>query len=239
MSLNRLPKYPSVREVWSLLTRVKSYILFRSPALWTPSVANDLRACSSTLFVMAASNANLQKYRDILEQIINTTMEHISQASNPGSCSCANCKSLSHDDGTEDSPSAFHQLRPTFRRLNFEFPSQAYPDYTTHGARCDNRNRENNNAASTAADIGRPFSQPDINNNGNFIRLATPHLADDRPTSQETFMYYPAESTYPQDPTIFAFPDLWDLTTMEDTSVGLSMMGNQFIQYDVYGASSV
>ncbi|GKZ21772.1 hypothetical protein AbraIFM66951_008764 [Aspergillus brasiliensis] len=54
--------------------------LFRAPQLWTVAVSNDLRACSSALFVMAERNASLKKYRDGLEMIINRVMEYVNDA---------------------------------------------------------------------------------------------------------------------------------------------------------------
>ncbi|KAL4810673.1 fungal-specific transcription factor domain-containing protein [Aspergillus unguis] len=54
--------------------------LFRSPRLWTISVSNDLRACSSALFVMAERHPNVRKYRDALETAINRVMEYVSDA---------------------------------------------------------------------------------------------------------------------------------------------------------------
>jgi hypothetical protein len=58
-----------------------SFCLFRSPALWTPAVSNDLRACSSALFVMAERNPRLKPYRDKLETIINRVMEFVENSS--------------------------------------------------------------------------------------------------------------------------------------------------------------
>jgi hypothetical protein len=57
-----------------------SFCLFRSPALWTPTVSNDLRACSSSLFVMAECNPRLKKHRDGLESVINKAMDHIQES---------------------------------------------------------------------------------------------------------------------------------------------------------------
>ncbi|KAL3257378.1 hypothetical protein ABHI18_006898 [Aspergillus niger] len=54
--------------------------LFRAPQLWTVAVSNDLRACSSALFVMAERNSSLKKYRDGLEMIINRVMEYVNDA---------------------------------------------------------------------------------------------------------------------------------------------------------------
>ncbi|KAL2814681.1 fungal-specific transcription factor domain-containing protein [Aspergillus cavernicola] len=54
--------------------------LFRSPRLWTISVSNDLRACSSALFVMAERHPSVRKYRDALETTINRVMEYVSDS---------------------------------------------------------------------------------------------------------------------------------------------------------------
>lgn len=43
-------------------------------------MSNDLRACSSALFVMAERNPSLKKYRDGLEMIINRVMEYVNDA---------------------------------------------------------------------------------------------------------------------------------------------------------------
>lgn len=57
------------------------YCLFRSPVLRCTSVANDLRACSSALFVMAERSSGLKKYRDILETIICSAMDFVTEKS--------------------------------------------------------------------------------------------------------------------------------------------------------------
>ncbi|KAF7178926.1 hypothetical protein CNMCM7691_007750 [Aspergillus felis] len=62
------------------------FCLFRSPHLWTTSVANDLRACSSALFVMAERNPSLRKYRDGLENTINQAMDFVNEASSGSLC---------------------------------------------------------------------------------------------------------------------------------------------------------
>ncbi|RDW94227.1 putative Zn(II)2Cys6 transcription factor [Aspergillus mulundensis] len=54
--------------------------LFRSPRLWTISVSNDLRACSSALFVMAERHPSVRKYRDALETAINRVMDYVNDA---------------------------------------------------------------------------------------------------------------------------------------------------------------
>ncbi|KAL4982637.1 fungal-specific transcription factor domain-containing protein [Aspergillus falconensis] len=60
-----------------LRQRYSTYLcLFRSPRLWTISVSNDLRACSSTLFVMAERHPSVRKYRDALETAIDRVMDY-------------------------------------------------------------------------------------------------------------------------------------------------------------------
>ncbi|PYH28244.1 Zn(II)2Cys6 transcription factor [Aspergillus neoniger CBS 115656] len=68
--------------------------LFRAPQLWTVAVSNDLRACSSALFVMAERNPSLKKYRDGLEMIINRVMEYVNDA--------AKADPMPSDSHTED-----------------------------------------------------------------------------------------------------------------------------------------
>ncbi|KAJ6006413.1 hypothetical protein N7451_004357 [Penicillium sp. IBT 35674x] len=56
------------------------FCLFRCPSLWTPAISNDIRACSSTLCVMAERNSRLKNYRDGLETVINRAMEYVEDA---------------------------------------------------------------------------------------------------------------------------------------------------------------
>lgn len=63
---------------------MNSYCLFQSPFLWSISAANDLRACSSALFVMAERDPKLKKYRDGLETLINRAMDHVNDALTTG-----------------------------------------------------------------------------------------------------------------------------------------------------------
>lgn len=75
------------------------YCLFLAPNLWTFAVSNDLRACSSALFVMAERTPVVKKYRlvlfmllfrilsnetsDALENVISATMEFLANAPPP------------------------------------------------------------------------------------------------------------------------------------------------------------
>ena len=72
-----------VRSIPSILSgsnlTKRSYCLFLSPALWTFTVSNDLRACSSALFVMAERTPVVKKYRDALETVIGATMEFLAR----------------------------------------------------------------------------------------------------------------------------------------------------------------
>ncbi|KAL4937804.1 hypothetical protein BDV06DRAFT_232329 [Aspergillus oleicola] len=54
--------------------------LFRSPRLWSISVSNDLRACSSALFVMAERHPSVRKYRDALETAITRVMDYVNDS---------------------------------------------------------------------------------------------------------------------------------------------------------------
>ncbi|KAH8881061.1 hypothetical protein GQ53DRAFT_735946 [Thozetella sp. PMI_491] len=51
------------------------YCLFLSPKLFNNTVANSLRACSSTMFVIAERSPALRKHRDILEDIIGRIID--------------------------------------------------------------------------------------------------------------------------------------------------------------------
>ncbi|KAL2842499.1 fungal-specific transcription factor domain-containing protein [Aspergillus pseudodeflectus] len=57
------------------------FCLFRSPRSWTTSVANDLRACSSAIFVTAERIPSFRNSRDELENMINRTMDFIHETS--------------------------------------------------------------------------------------------------------------------------------------------------------------
>ena len=56
------------------------YCLWISPTLWSLQTANDLRAFSSVIHIIAERAPAVRKYRDALEELINATMEHISSS---------------------------------------------------------------------------------------------------------------------------------------------------------------
>lgn len=47
------------------------------------TVSNDLRACSSALFVMAERTPRVKKYRDVLETVITGAMDFVSKNTDP------------------------------------------------------------------------------------------------------------------------------------------------------------
>ncbi len=82
------------------------YCLFLSPTLWTFTVSNDLRACSSALFVMAERTPVVKKYRDALENVISATMDFLAKATH-----------ISQDEASPanlDQPSGISASSPTF-----------------------------------------------------------------------------------------------------------------------------
>lgn len=135
------------------------YVLFKNPLLWTPAMANDLRACSSILFVIAERNQSLRKYCDVLETIINGVMQHIEDATTPSP--------LPHQGNPTpcehgESPIAFHKLKDTFKRLEFELPSHVYPDYTTDSERKSkvSPNSSQHSGAANSGAIGLDLHAP-------------------------------------------------------------------------------
>jgi hypothetical protein len=108
-----------------------SYILFKEPDLWTPSRANDIRACSTTLAVAAERNGALRKYCDVLDSLVDAVMHHIEKRSlhqDPSTNTSAGLSAIrSHH--TESPERLFSRLGDTFEPLRFEFPTQSYPVY--------------------------------------------------------------------------------------------------------------
>ena len=114
------------------LLNIDSYILFKSPELWTPTRANDIRSCSATLFAAAERNNAVRKYCDVLESIINATMDHVEQVLSPEQsltvASTVN-SSVCTESWPESPAESFNKLKVTLKELQFEFPSQSYPAY--------------------------------------------------------------------------------------------------------------
>ncbi|KAH8886166.1 hypothetical protein GQ53DRAFT_727960 [Thozetella sp. PMI_491] len=60
------------------------YCLWTRPTeVWSVKVSNDIRACSSVLFVMGERAAEVRKYRDSFEMLVNATMDRLHQDSQP------------------------------------------------------------------------------------------------------------------------------------------------------------
>ncbi|KIW33606.1 uncharacterized protein PV07_00442 [Cladophialophora immunda] len=183
------------------------YILFKAPFLWSTATSNDLRACSSTLSAMAETNPSLRKYRDVLESIIDSTMEHVDQFSQPAAtsvCRCANCNPSVHGDNGEENRSAFHQLGGTFTRLKFEFPSQSYPEYTLGFDRAG-RTRptvESSTSSGRSTDAQHPPLQHQHQHPHPFPHHYSP-------------ISYSRVPGYGQDVDNFVLPDLWDFSGMD------------------------
>lgn len=89
------------------------YCLFISPDFWTITVSNDLRACSSALFVMAERTPVVKKYRDSLETVIGATMEFLA-------------KPASHPDPVSRTP---HQTQMNIPTVSPNFSGVAQESY--------------------------------------------------------------------------------------------------------------
>lgn len=68
-------------------------------------MANDLRACSSVLFVMAERTSTVKKYRDVLETVIKSAMDFIAKPSIPQVTG-----SYTHRRSRETNPRHNHQV---------------------------------------------------------------------------------------------------------------------------------
>ena len=209
---------------------------------------------------MAETNPNLQKYRDLLENIINTTMEHLEQASRlePASvCPCANCSPPHHGnsngngngnsvDEEDPPPSAFSQLYGTFTRMNFEFPSRSYPEYTTTtNSAVDTTSTTQAEHATTAAGPTGSSQVPSGDHEPN-----TSSSAAEWPPDTQHFQNIPNfiprsgaisfarvvgsggyshSHAHGQEIDGFLVPDLWDFSGLDNVATGLSG-GDEFMQ---------
>ncbi|KAH6684912.1 fungal-specific transcription factor domain-containing protein [Plectosphaerella plurivora] len=132
--------------IW--LPNHKSYVVSRIPSLWTPARANDLRACSSSLYAAAERNRAVKKYCDTLDAIIEAVSEHIEKASDPMDC-LLGAHSNAESPGDDSSPrEAFGKLGSSLKELKFEFPSDSYPSY-----RFDNNGAEATDGIGAWSDV--------------------------------------------------------------------------------------
>lgn len=130
-----------------------SYIISRSPSFWTPGRANDLRACSSSLFAAAERNAGARNYCETLDAIIESLSEYVEQWASP--VDFTNDRAINpntngsppniHDDrqtmghpstsslassAAETPQRAFGRLRLEFLKAKGKFASSAYPNFS-------------------------------------------------------------------------------------------------------------
>jgi hypothetical protein len=155
------------------------YVLFKNPSLWTPALANDLRACSSILFVIAERNQGLRKYCDVLEAIINSVMQHIEDTSSPNTSSVLDDSRA--ERAREGSPIAFHNLKDTFKQFKFELPSNVYPSYTmnTEPRQVETSGCSLKQAAALRTPIAQPSGDPGAATLETYATRDSMYLGDD------------------------------------------------------------
>ncbi|KAJ4245522.1 hypothetical protein NW762_014031 [Fusarium torreyae] len=114
-----------------------SYIVTKNPALWTPAKANDLRACSASLFAAAERNKAIRKYRDTLDTIIEAVSEYVEQVSSSidGFSGRQSQETPGRSTDEESSPQyTFDKLGHALKAGKFEFPFHSYPIYCLESA---------------------------------------------------------------------------------------------------------
>lgn len=131
-----------------------SYIISKSPIFWTPGRANDLRACSSSLFAAAERNAGARDYCETLDAIIECLSEYVEQVASPVAVTSSSAftpntntspPSILHggrqtigrastcslaSSVAETRQRAFDQLRLEFLNAKGRFASSAYPSFS-------------------------------------------------------------------------------------------------------------
>lgn len=153
---------------------------------------------------MAETNPNLKKYRDVLENIINTTMDHVHQASNPNKtsiCVCANCSPGASSEHQPESSSGFNQLGGMFKQLNFEFPSQSYPEYTVSNHQALNTLSVGNNISNEGRNESNDVPQDNHQSQINFTNMF-PSVDPGLPVVR-------------QEMDSFFLPNLWDFSEVD------------------------
>ncbi|KAF4961861.1 hypothetical protein FSARC_10019 [Fusarium sarcochroum] len=108
------------------------YIVTMNPSLWTPAKANDLRACSASLFAAAERNNAIRKYRDTLDTIIEAVSEYVEQVSSSidGLAGPHSHETPGKSADGESSPQyTFDKLGHALKAGKFEFPFHSYPIY--------------------------------------------------------------------------------------------------------------
>ncbi|RFU30446.1 hypothetical protein B7463_g5916, partial [Scytalidium lignicola] len=112
------------------------YCLFLAPTLWTISVANDLRACSSVLFVMAERTSTVKKYRDVLETVIKSAMDFVAKPSMPQTTHSYNHRRSRKTNSTQDQQIIQSLLRLSAQQAPTNIPApQRGPRHESANAR--------------------------------------------------------------------------------------------------------
>jgi len=177
---------------------------------------------------MSETNLSLAKYRDILESIVNCTMEHVDQALRPGTnggCTCASSSPITAGADGSKSCFEFHKLGRMFTRMKFEFPPQSYPEYTA------DFDRDERNNVPAESDLQRAAADS--------LAAGTLSPAAGLHHGQLDFLH-PYSITNPllpehvYDTEHFLMPDLWDRARLDGVA-GTSSNKDQFIQHMMDG----
>lgn len=111
---------------------LRSYILAKDPQLWSPATFNDLRACSSSLAVIAERNSKFRPYHDVLDDLITVVMDASASATESVAAdSTVSFQRLAGgNEQTSRLPSAFGSCFSFITRMDSEFPRDSLPSYT-------------------------------------------------------------------------------------------------------------
>lgn len=137
------------------MCNLSSFIISKSTSFWTPGRANDLRACSSSLFAVAERNASARDYCETLDAIIDAVSEYVEQMpstftvtnnsnTSPNTNNSSPLSSLLSGQQTFEGGSmnsladsairtpqaAFDRLRHEFMNAKTKFTSSAYPNFS-------------------------------------------------------------------------------------------------------------
>ncbi|KAJ5102971.1 hypothetical protein N7532_003500 [Penicillium argentinense] len=99
--------------------------------VWTVRMSNDIRACSTVLFVMGERAAWVKKYRDAFELLVNAAMEKLQGNETARSAGMAELMTAQH--GTASSNATMPGISSS-ERLHAENPTGLAPDTADLGA---------------------------------------------------------------------------------------------------------
>lgn len=117
--------------------------------VWSVRMSNDIRACSTVLFVMGERAAWVKKYRDAFELLVNAAMEKLEGNENTKAAGMAELMAAQHSgmnfnidtpaDGTDafmPKPGTFTNNMPRVDSLGpMSEPAQTQPDNNDYGVR--------------------------------------------------------------------------------------------------------